>query len=108
MKRKKRKHNKRGQHAYDTEMADKEKETNISTEMTDEQFLLEIEQYNKKLKEYECHAKDKEVQNSIEDDSKLESYHIHKIIDDWKEELTTEKTKVLSRNDIFLNLYKKT
>ena len=64
----------------------------------------QIEQCTKKLKEYERHAKDKEVQNSIEDDSKLEIDHLHKIIDDWKEELTTEKTKVLSRNDIFLNL----
>ena len=72
--------------------------------MTDKQFLLEIEQYTKKLKEYERHAKDKEVQKSIEDDSKLEIDHLHKIIDDWKEELTTEKTKVLSRNDIFFNL----
>ena len=32
-------------------MAHKEKETNIFTEITDIQFLLEIEKYTKKLKE---------------------------------------------------------
>lgn len=74
-------------------MADKEKETNVSTEMTDEQFLLEIEEYTKKLKEDDSHEEDKEVQDFIEDDMDSEIDNVHQIIVDLKEEIETENIK---------------
>ena len=40
-------------------MAEDEEETNVSTSMTEEQFLLEIEEYAKKLKEDEVEDEDK-------------------------------------------------
>ena len=45
-------------------MADKEKETDVSTEMTDEQFFLEIEEYTKKLKEDDIMKKIKKYKTS--------------------------------------------
>ena len=73
-------------------MEDGEVETNASTSMTDEQFLLEIEEYAKKLDEKEVENED--TTNFDEDGHELEIDHLHQIIEDLKVELNTEKKKV--------------
>ena len=61
--------------------------------MTDKEFLLEIEEYTKKLKEDDSHEEDKEVQDFIEDDMDSEIDNVHQIIVDLREEIETENIK---------------
>ena len=84
-------------------MAEDEGETNVSTIMTDEQFLLEIEEYAKKLKEDEVDNEDEDTTKFDEDDHELEIDHLHQIIEDLKEELNTENTKVDNLKEIIEN-----
>ena len=69
--------------------------------MSDEQFLLEIEEYSKKL---DKNIEDsEEVANSHGDEQELEIDSLHQVINDLKEELEVAKTKVKDLNKIIVN-----
>ena len=53
-------------------MREKKKETNVSLEMTDEQFLVEIEEYAQKLLEDNNHNEYRGTPDSEEDEHELE------------------------------------
>ena len=84
-------------------VTENEIETNVSIEMTDQQFLLEIEEYARKLKEDENHDEEYKIQDSKEDEQELEIDHLHQVIDDLKEELETAKIKVQSLKEVIDN-----
>ena len=81
-------------------LTEQEIETNASSSMSDDQFLLEIEEYAKRLKETENNPEDKDSTNCYADDTELEIDHLHQVIEDLKEELKTEKYEVENLKDI--------
>ena len=63
------------------------------TSMTDEQFLLEIEEYAKKLIEDGADNEGEGTTNFDEDEHELEIHHLHQIIDHLKKNLTQKRPK---------------
>ena len=66
--------------------------------MTDEQFLLEIEEYAMKLKQDKVENEDTDTSKFDEDDREFEIDSLHQIIKDLEEELNTEKEGRYQRN----------
>ena len=67
--------------------------------MSDEKFLLEIEEFSKKLKEDDY----AESQDFREEDLELEIDHLRQKLMILKKELDTDKKKVHRLNDIIIN-----
>ena len=80
-------------------LAEQEIKTNASSSMSDDKFLLEIEEYAKRLKETENNPEDKDSTNCYEDDTELEIDHLHQVIEDLKD-LKTEKSEVENLKEI--------
>ena len=69
--------------------------------MTDEDFLLEIKEYAKKLNANKKSAEDED--STISEDNELEIDYLHQVIASLKEQLNAEKEKVKSLNEIISN-----
>ena len=83
------------------EKTDPETESNVSSQMSDEQFLIEIEEYSKKLNK---NMEDSEEVATINgDDQELEIDSLHQVVNELKEELEAAKTKVNDLNEIIVN-----
>ena len=105
MKGRKNKNNKELKNRKDPEkkMAEKEKESTCSLNTSHEEFLLEIEEYAQKLKDDADNAEKKDTTSSYEEEQELEIDNLHQIINDLRQELGSEKTKVKDLNEIISN-----
>ena len=73
-------------------ITDEEAESIASTSsMTDEDFLLEIKEYAKKLNANKKSAEDED--STISEDNELEIDYLHQVIASLKEQLNAEKEK---------------
>ena len=105
MKGRKNKNNKELKNRKDPEkkMEEKEKESTGSLNTSHEEFLLEIEEYAQKLRDDADNAEEKDITSSYEEDQELEIDNLHQIINDLRQELESEKTKVKDLNEIISN-----
>ena len=69
--------------------------------MSDEQFLLEIDEYSKKL--YDYMEDSEEVATLHGDEQELEFDSLHQVANNLKEELEAAKTIVRDLNEIIVN-----
>ena len=89
--------------ADDEKMAEQVKEFNGCLNNSHEQFLLEIEEYAKKLNKDSDSDEQRDTTDSSQEEQELEIDNLHQVIDDLKLQLEAEKNKVNDLNEIILN-----
>ena len=79
--------------ADEKKMSEQAKHSNDSLNTFNEQFLLEVEEYTKKLRE-EAEKSEEGTIDSYGEGQELEIDNLHQVCDDLKQELEAEQAKV--------------